>query len=101
MKRSKKEKRLLIAKEDFRKIMGDDWEFFQEIIVHNCLCHHCGYGYEATIVDYEVEINDLDDTLLKGKCAKCGYPVNRYLETGEDERQVMVIEDIRRRYAKN
>lgn len=101
MKRIAGKQKLTIELEDFRKIMGDEWEIFQEKIVNNCYCHKYDSSYDSTIVDYEVEINDLDDTILQGKCADCGSPVNRYVETGENPEQVKMIEEIRRRYAKN
>lgn len=101
MKSATRKQKLSITQEDFRKIIGDEWDFFEQKIFTNCLCHKCDSKYHSTIVDYTVELNYLDDTILHGKCAKCGSPVNRYLETGENPVQVKVIEDIRRRYAKN
>ncbi len=99
MSRTRKQK-LSVTQDDFRKIIGDEWVFFQKKIVDNCLCHNCDSEHDSTIVNYKVEINNLDDTILHGKCAKCGSPVNRYLETGENEKQTKAIEEIRRRYAK-
>lgn len=101
MKSTTRKQKLSIAQDDFRKIIADEWKFFEQKILNNCLCHQCDSAYNSTIVDYEVEINDLNDTILHGKCAKCGSPVNRYLETGENSEQVKMIEEIRRRYAKN
>lgn len=95
-----KKQKLSITQEDFRKIIGDG-DFYERKIFNKCLCHNCDCSYISTIVDYEVEINDLDDTILHGKCAKCSGPVSRYLETGENPKQVKVIEEIRRRYSKN
>lgn len=54
-----------------------------EKIIPNCLCHTC--GKVVTIVDFKIVVNDLNDVILKGKCAVCGDAVNRYTETGEDE----------------
>ncbi len=93
--------KLMITLEDFRKILGAEWDIFQKKILHNCLCHTCDSAYDSTIVGYTVEINDLDDVILLGKCAKCSNPITRYVETGENEEQVKVIEEIRMRYAKN
>ncbi len=90
-----------IILEDFHKIMGEEWKIFQEKIIHNCYCSKCNSAYDSTIVDYTVEINDLDDIILRGKCDKCRYPINRYIETGENEENVEIIEEIRRRYAMN
>jgi len=57
-----------------------------ELIEHNVHCGKCGM---TTIVGYEDAIfkNDLGDTILRGKCAKCGGVVGRYLETGELEKR--------------
>lgn len=96
-----KKQKLSITMGDFRRIIGTEWEFYEHKIFTNCLCRNCDSNYQSTIVDYTIEINHLDDTILRGKCAKCGSPVNRYLETGENEKQVKVIEEIGRRYAKN
>ena len=71
-----------ITKEDLQKIYGKDWNFFLEKIVHNCYCNVCKGPYNATIVDYKVFLNDINDVILKGKCKTCGNRVNRYLETG-------------------
>lgn len=77
--------------------MGEDWKLFQKKIVDNVWCHHCDSGFHATIVDYQVEVNDLDDCIIHGKCKSCGNPVNHYLETGENPNKVHIIEDIRKR----
>ena len=97
MKKQIREQKLLITQADFRTIIGDDWEVFQEKILHNCHCHACDSSYSSAIVDYTTEINDLNDIILHGKCAACGGPINRYLETGENKNQVKRVEGIRTR----
>ena len=87
-----------ITQKDLQEIYGKDWKFFQEKIIPNCYCHTCKGPYNATIIDYEISLNDINDVILKGKCKKCGNPVNRYLETGEV--YDYAIEDIRRYYKK-
>jgi hypothetical protein len=37
----------------------------------------------ATVVDYEIFLNDLNDIFLRGFCSVCKNPMGRYLETGE------------------
>ena len=82
-------KQIKITKEDLVAIYGSDYRLFEEKIIPNCYCGSC---HISTIVNYEVYLNDLDDIILKGFCAKCGKPVNRYLETGEVEKfQKMII----------
>ena len=97
MTHNPRKKKLSVTLEDFRKIMGEDWKLFQEKIIHNVWCHNCDNAYHATIIDYTVEINDLNDSILHGKCEACGNPVNRYLETGENPQQFERIEEIRKR----
>lgn len=48
----------------------------------NVFCGYCGDG--VGMVGYKIFMNDLNDTILKGKCSKCGGKVVRYLETGEN-----------------
>ncbi len=71
-----------ITKEQLREILGEEWENYQKIF-NNCCCSKCDNGYSSTIVDYRIFINDLNDIILRGKCAKCGNLMNRYAETRE------------------
>jgi len=41
---------------------------------------------------------DLNDIILRGFCAACGHPVNRYLETGEVESYLLRIKKVRQKY---
>lgn len=91
-----RKKELKIAQEDLKKIYGKDWKFFQEKILSNCYCHTCKGSYNATIVDYKIFINDLNDTILKGKCKICSTSVNRYLETGEVYAYEERIEEVKK-----
>src|SRR3989339_229346 len=85
-----------ITEEQLKYIYGDDWDFFTSKILNNVNCA-CTDRYGATIVDYEIFLddNDFNDIVLKGKCAKCGGPVNRYLETGEVEEYADRIEVVK------
>ncbi len=76
-------KQIKITKEDLVVIYGKDHHLFEEKIIPNCYCHMCKTSYQSTIVNYEIFLNDLNDLVLKGFCAKCGSRINRYLETGE------------------
>jgi hypothetical protein len=71
-------KSIKITNEKLKHILGADWKNFEEKILPNCFCGRC--GGETTIVDWEAELNDLNDIVLRGKCEKCGGMVNRYLE---------------------
>lgn len=94
-------KQIKITKENLVAIYGKDYRFFEEKIIPNCYCHKCKTLYRSTIVNYEIFLNDLNDVILIGFCAKCGNSVNRYLETGEVERYQEAIEQIKKKYATN
>lgn len=79
--KNKKEKE--ITKDQLMVILGEDWENYQQIL-KSCCCSKCDKGYSSTIVDYKIFVNNLNDIILRGKCAKCGNPMNRYTETGEN-----------------
>ncbi len=84
-----------ITKEQLKYIYGARWDFFTKKIVNNCHCRCASRGYSAKIIDYYIFLDDLNDVLLKGKCAQCGGPVNRYLEIGEVEEYAERIQDVK------
>lgn len=92
---------LKITQEDLKKIYGRDCEFFQKKILNNCYCGNCKGPYNATITDYEIFLNDLNDILLRGKCKICGGPVGRYVETGEVPIYAEAIKKVRSKYEAN
>ncbi|MBU2575850.1 hypothetical protein KKF64_02065 [Patescibacteria group bacterium] len=53
------------------------------LVERNVFCAECG---NTAIVDYEDDIvlEPSRDTVLRGKCKKCGHAVARVLETGEE-----------------
>jgi len=63
------------------------------ILTSSVCCPNCKH---PKIVDYEndIYVNDLFDVILRGKCCKCGKPVSRYIETGEDENSVKILKKI-------
>jgi transcription initiation factor IIE alpha subunit len=77
-----------------KAILGKDWDSFMEKIIPNCLCPTC--NKVVTIVDFKIVVNDLNDVILKGSCAGCGDPVNRYMETGENEEYVRRIKRVKK-----
>lgn len=93
-------KQVEITKQNLVAIYGKDYYLFEEKIIPNCYCHTCKMPYQSTIVNYEIFLNDLNDIILKGFCAKCGNPVNRYLETGEAPEYQKRIKSIRENLAK-
>lgn len=90
------QKHIEITKKDFVKILGDDWQEFEEKIIPNCFCGHCWDGEQTvSIVDYKIFLNNLGDVILRGFCAECGKRVNRYVETGEVARYASRIKQLR------
>jgi len=93
-------KQIKITKEDLTAIYGKDYHLFEEKIIPNCYCPTCKTPYQSTIVNYEIFLNDLNDLILQGFCAKCGSRTNRYLETGEvpeyQERIIKVKENLKK-----
>lgn len=86
-------KKWKITKEQIVHILGKDWpEFEEKILGGNCFCQKCGGG--VGIVDWEVELNDLNDAIFRGKCSKCGSPMNRYAEIGEVGKYRKRIEEV-------
>ena len=88
-----KEKEL--NQEQLKFIFAEDWPIFTGQLLNNCHCPCAGGGYDATIVDYQIFLNDLNHVILRGKCAKCGDPLNRYLETGENEGYLGRIKELK------
>lgn len=81
------ENEIEITLKDVEFIMGDNFKHFPEL-ERNAFCPRCGgsLGNNVTeIIDYKIFLNELNDIILEGKCKKCGEPVSRYIETGEDE----------------
>ena len=92
-------KQIKITEDDLKIIYGDDYKFFKSKIIPNCFCHTCPPSkYDATIVDYDIFLNDLNDVVLKGFCAKCGGKIARCLETGEAPEYLPRIKKIKKKY---
>lgn len=82
-----------ITLEDIELIMGDRFSFFTEIL-DNCFCANCE-KHQTSITNYKAYLNNLQDLILKGECIKCGGPVGRYIETGENKESVETAKHIR------
>jgi len=90
---------LQITSEDLKNIYGEEYPLFESKILPNCYCSRCENPHITTIIKYVTYLDDLDDVILRGLCAKCGGPVSRYLETGEVEKFLPRIKLVRDRYA--
>ncbi len=93
-----KKKEIKITNEDLKFILDGDSALFEEKIIPNCYCYNCKGPYDATITNYEIYLNDLNDIILRGFCENCGNPVNRYMETGEVDKYQKTIIKIRRKF---
>lgn len=97
-----KHKQIKITEKDLKFIYGNDYEFFQSKILSNCFCAVCPESkHNSTIINYDIFVNDLNDIILQGFCAKCGGKIGRYLETGEAEEYLPKIEKVRKKTAKS
>lgn len=97
----KNKKQIKITEDDLKFIYGDGYGFFQSKILSNCCCGACPESkYDSTIVNYEIFLDDLNDIILKGFCAKCGGKIGRYLETGEVEKYLPRIKKVKKRASK-
>ncbi|WP_025146273.1 hypothetical protein [Pedobacter jeongneungensis] len=75
------EKEIEIEDYDIEIIMMEQYEHLN-IILENSYCTTC--KKTSTITNYKSYLNNLNDIILRGFCLKCGGPVNRYIETGEN-----------------
>ncbi|MEX2594961.1 MAG: hypothetical protein WD426_19515 [Anditalea sp.] len=82
-----------ITLEDIELIMGDRFSFFPEIL-DSCFCVNCE-SHQTSIINYKAYLNNLQDIILEGQCVKCGRPVGRYMETGENKESVETAKHIR------
>jgi len=100
MTKNKTKKEIKITHDDLKFIYGNEYVLLQEKIIPNCFCTNCPppTKYGATIIDYEIFLNDLNDTILRGFCSVCKNPIGRYVETGEVEEFAKRIKDIRKKY---
>jgi len=85
-----------ITKEQLKYILGDDWGIFEEKILTSCFCRKCEDENITRIVDWQAELSDINDVVLRGKCAKCGASICRVSETGEREEYLGRIKEIKK-----
>jgi len=95
-------KKLEIDQESLKNIFIEDYkDFFLSKTVNNCYCSKCNNKYSSVIINYQIYLNDLDDILLEGYCAKCNSQIGRYIETGEVEKYKKMIIKVRKYFREN
>lgn len=77
---------------DIEIIMLDQYKHL-DLILESCYCTGC--NDMCTITNFKPYLNKLNDIILKGFCFKCGRPVNRYIETGENMQSAAVAKHIK------
>ena len=79
-------KEIKISRKKLVEMLGS--EDVLGLCVRTSYCGNDDCGGTTEIVDYEdnIFINDLGDSILRGKCKKCGAEVARYIETGDGGR---------------
>jgi hypothetical protein len=82
-----------IGMDDVEIIMGDDYTHL-DMILNNVFCMNCPDN-NTTIDKFQIYLTKLDDIVFRGQCVKCGHPVGRYLETGENKLMADVARHIR------
>lgn len=85
-----------ITKEQLKYILSEDCEVFEEKILANCFCGNCLGEECARMVDWQASLDNFNDVVLRGKCAECGRPICRVLETGEREECVGRIGEVKK-----
>lgn len=99
MRQNKQKNEFKITEQDLKTIYGDDYDFFLTKILPNCFCQDCTpKSGSVTISNYQIFLNDLNDIVLRGFCAKCGGKIGRYLETGEVEEYAWKIKKMKKEY---
>ena len=100
MNKTKHKKETKLTNEDLVFIFGPEYTDFKEKIIPNCFCTVCTppANESATIVNYDIFLNDLNDVILRGSCSVCKNPVGRYVETGEVPEYAVRIGEVRGKY---
>jgi hypothetical protein len=90
---SRKLKTIQITMDDVSFIFNDDPDKFYSVTRH-CYCVQCKNGYQSTITNYKINLNELYDIELEGSYVQCGSRIGRYIETGEDKKTAKNAEAI-------
>jgi len=90
---NRKIKTIPITIEDVSFIFNGKLDEFY-FITRNCFCVQCNNGYQNTITNYKILMNNLFDIELEGNCLECGHRMGRYIETGENPKTTANAESV-------
>ena len=76
-----------ISEEDVALIMGRTFKKAYPEALQSAHCPRCRKVDSATIEVEQLWLNPAGDVLVDGKCASCGGPLDKLIETGVDSRQ--------------
>ena len=79
--------------EDLEILMAEDIEHLPHILEH-CFCTGCRTS-RPMADNYSIYLDALNDVVLVGSCTKCGHPMQRHLELGENKETSEVANHIR------
>ena len=88
-----KRKEIKINAFEFRRIMGNEWAYLDQIL-STILCLSCHGDEDNHLTDYEPYLNERRDVILKGKCSVCGNSVDHYLEMHENPDSAAAAESV-------
>ncbi len=78
-------KEITITLAEVKKLMADEFWFFEKMTSENVFCGSCHAGKGPVGMDiHRVLLSPLNDIVAEGICKECGKLVARYLETGEN-----------------
>jgi len=78
-------------------ILFDNSEEIYNKLIKNVFCSNCqgSIGDKVTeIINYKIYLENTNNVVIKGKCKKCQNPVARFVETGENPKTAVKVEQI-------
>lgn len=76
-----------ISEEDVALIMGRRFDKVYPLALQSAHCPRCRKVDSATIEVEQLWLNPAGDVLVEGKCASCGGPLDKLIETGVEPGQ--------------
>ncbi len=78
-------------------LLFDESEEIYNRLIKNAFCSNCqgSIGNKVTeIINYKIYLESSNDVVIKGKCKKCQNPVARFVETGENPKTAVKVNQI-------